>query len=391
MEEAVMSKRPASLRWLVWLGIALSATSTAAEPPSDWYTRLQENRPFAALHGVRQMPGMDQVAAQIGVFVGDESTGCALFGRSTFPGNADYRNALDAIAEAASGRRVVMLNESHFRAVHRTFLLRVIERLHAQGFDALAAEALHRAAPAQLEEGLVQVDTGFYTHDPVFAAALRRAQTLDWSFVHYEAMGDNDRAAREAGQARNLADWLERNPDRRLLVYAGGSHISKVADDGWMAAQLIAETGIEPLTIQQSAPACPDAADPWPIQSAVAQVAFRDDMPIQGAGDADLMVLHPPAAVDAAKSVLGTQTPICVAPVQGETLLRAFAVDDADDAIPRDQVLVPADVRAAPLWLSPGRYRIEREDLDGRQTLGHATVRSSSAEGCLSPEVAESA
>ncbi|MET0328124.1 MAG: hypothetical protein ABW163_05085, partial [Luteimonas sp.] len=119
-----MSKRPASLRWLVWLGLALGATSTAAEPPSDWYARLQENRPFAALHGVRQMPGMDQVAAQIGVFVGDESAGCALFGRSTFPENADYRDALDAIAEAASGRQVVMLNESHVRAAHRAFLLR---------------------------------------------------------------------------------------------------------------------------------------------------------------------------------------------------------------------------------------------------------------------------
>ncbi|MGO3126943.1 MAG: hypothetical protein ACTIJY_02605 [Luteimonas sp.] len=386
-----MPTHPASLRWLVCLGIALSTTITAAEPPSDWYTRLQENRPLAALHGVRQMPGMDQVAAQVGVFVGEESAGCALFGRSTFPENADYRDALDAIAEAASGRQVVMLNESHFRSVHRAFLLRVIERLHAQGFDALAAETLHRKAPVQLRSGPVDVDTGFYTADPVFAAALRRARALGWDFVHYEAMGDNDRAARESGQARNLADWLEHNPGRRLLVYAGGSHISKVVEDGWMAARFIADTGIEPLTIQQSATACPGSAEEWPVESASARVAWRDGAPVRGSGDADLMVLHPPAAVEAAKSVLGAQTSICIAPIEGETLLRAFASTDPALAIARDQVRVPKDARVASLWLSPGRYRIEREHPDGRQSLGLAVVPDGPVEACLSPSRADPA
>lgn len=370
-------------RWVLGLTLAVCTSTTAAEPPSDWFKRLQENRPLAALHGVRQMPGMEQVAAQIAAFIGDEAASCALFGRSAFPEAVEYRDALEAIAKAASGRRVVMLNESHFRAVHRAFLLRVIERLHGQGFDALAAETLHGHAPAQLQSGRVEVTTGFYTHDPVFAAALRRAQSLGWEFVHYEAMGDGNRAARESGQARNLADWIERNPHRRLLVYAGGSHISKDAEDGWMAARLIADTGIEPLTIQQAATACPDTADAWPVQSAVAQVPFRHDTPVPGSGGADLMVLHPPAAVEAAKSVLGAPTPICVPPFQSESLLRAFAPDDQNGAIPQDQVRIPAGARAASLWLSPGRYRIERESLDVRQAFGHVTVTMNSAEECL--------
>ncbi len=372
-------------RWVASLMFVACATTTAAELPSDWYARLQENRPLAALHGVRQMPEMDQVAAQLGVFVGDETGGCTLFGRSAFPDGAEYRDALDAITEAASGRQVVMLNESHFRTVHRAFLLRVIERLHAQGFDALAAETLNREAPAQLQSGPVDVGTGFYTPDPVFAAAVRRAQALGWDFVHYEAMNGNDRAAREAGQARNLADWLEHNPGRRLLVYAGGSHISKVAEDGWMAARFIADTGIEPLTIQQSATACPGSAEEWPVESASARVAWRDGAPVRGSGEADLMVLHPPSAVEAAKSVLGAQTAICIAPVEGETLLRAFASADPALAIARDQVRVPKDARVASLWLSPGRYRIEREHLGGRQPLGHAVVPDGPVEACLSP------
>jgi len=388
MEEADMpSRTTARLRWIASLVLALNCTgAAAAEPPSDWFKRLQENRPWAAVQALRQLPDQAQVVAQVGVFVGDEAPGCALFGRSAFPEGADYRDALDAIAAMAAGRQVVMLNETHFRSVHRAFLLRVIERLHVLGFDALAVEALNPDAPERLRTAGVDVETGFYTHDPVFAAALRRAQALDWELVHYEAMDGDDRAARESGQARNLAAWIERNPERRLLVYAGGSHISKVVEDGWMAARFIAETGIEPLTIRQAVTACPDPDATWPVESAAAQVAFRDGRPVQGAGDADLMVLHPPGAVQAAKSMLGAPTPVCVAPVHRDTLLRAFASEDPPTAIPRDQSIVTADDRSAMLRLAPGRHRIEREHLDGRQTLGHVTVAADPVEACLSPD-----
>ncbi len=375
------------LRWIAGLVLALACAQAAAgEPPSDWFKRLQENRPWAALHALRQLPGHEQLTAQVGVFVGDEAPSCALFGRGVFPGDAEYRDALDVIAAHAADRQVVMLNETHFHAIHRAFLQQVIERLHALGFDALAAETLNRNAPARLETGVVDVDTGFYTRDPVFAAALRRAQALGWTFVHYEAMGDGDRAARESGQASNLAAWIARNPERRLLVYAGGSHISKVADEGWMAARFIAETGIEPLTIQQAVTACPDSAATWPVDSASAQVAFRDGAPLRGTGAADLMVLHPPGAVHGAKSVLGTRTAICAPPMPVDTLLRAFDAADAPTAIARDQAVTTAGEGSAVLWLAPGRYRIEREHVDGRQGLGHVVVSASAPDTCLSPE-----
>lgn len=374
------------LHWIAWLALALPVSGVTGEPASDWFKRLQENRPWAALQGVRQVPGQAQIAAQIGAFVGDEAAACALFGRSVLPEGAGYRDALDTIESLAVERHVVMLNESHFRPAHRAFLLQVIERLHALGFDALAAETLYRAAPAQLRGGEVDVGIGFYTHDPLFAAALRRAQALGWEFVHYEAMDGNGREAREAGQARNLAEWLGRNPGRRLLVYAGGSHISKVADEGWMAARFIEDTGIEPLTIQQAATACADAGVAWPVTSARPQVAFRDDLPEKGSGDADLMVVHPPDAVATANSLLGKETSICFAPVSRDTLLRAFAAGESPNAIARDQGVAPAGARALGLWLAPGRHRIEREHLDGRQTLGYITVPEEPGETCLLPE-----
>ena len=384
--------RTSTLRWLLCALLAVTASgATAEESPSDWFKRLQENRPFAALQALRQLPGQAQIAAQVGAFVGDETGGCALFGRSELPEGADYRDALDTIANMAAGRQIVMLNESHFRAAHRALLLRVIERLHPMGFDAIAVEALHGDAPDApdapdaLRKAGIDVSTGFYTHDPVFAAALRRAQALGWTFVHYEATGDGDRASRETGQARNLAAWIARNPERRLLVYAGGSHISRIAEDGWMAARFINATGIEPLTIQQAATACPQSETIWPIESKRAQVAFRGGAPVKGAGDADLMVLHPPAAVQTAKSVLGATTLVCTPPVPRVTLLRAFALDDPPDAIPRDQSIVPAGSRATTLQLAPGPHRIEREHFDGRQTLGHITALPRAIETCVDP------
>lgn len=380
-------QRPATRRvhWSVWLALALPFPAGAGEPASDWYARLQQNRPLAALESLRQLPGQAQIAAQVGAFVGDETGSCALFGRSVFQDGADYRDALDTISTMAAGRQVVMLNESHFRPVHRAFLLQVVERLHALGFDALAAEALHRRAPAQLRAGEVDVDTGFYTHDPLFAAALRRAQALGWTFVHYEAMDGQGREAREHGQAQNLADWIARNPGRRLLVYAGGSHISRVAGDGWMAARFIEATGIEPLTIRQAATACADAGTEWPVTSARAQVAFRDGAAATDPDDADLIVVHPPAAVAGARSVLGRPVSICLPPVPRATLLRAFAADASSKAIARDQALAPGDARSGVLWLAPGPYRIEREHPDGRQTLGHVSVSEEPGAACLSP------
>lgn len=380
---------PFLLRAVARPGLALlmawsTASASAAGETPDWSDSLSRNRPWQALEALRQVPANAQVAAQVAVFVGDEQPACALRPSKapTPPGDASYRDAIEAIADAAADARVVMLNESHFRRAHRVFLGRLVEKLDSLGFDALAAETFSQTAPASLEDGVPDAATGFYTADPAFAAALRRAGALGWEFVAYEPMDAADREARETGQAEALATWIEANPGRRLLVHAGGSHISENPEEGWMAARFAARTGIDPLTIAQGATACPGSAGDWPLDAGSPVVAVRAETP-PGANHVDMVVLHPPAAVAAAEAARGAQVSLCVAPVAEDTLLRAFAEGDDDEAIARDQAIVPAGASAGVLRLPPGRYRIAREDVGAQETLGHVVVEPDAGAGCL--------
>ena len=57
--------------------------------------------------------------------------------------------AVEAIAKAASGRRIVMLNEAHHIPRHRVLAKRLLEPLYQRGFRYLAVEALSEAHQAQ--------------------------------------------------------------------------------------------------------------------------------------------------------------------------------------------------------------------------------------------------
>lgn len=366
------------------LGVFAGGTVAAADGAPGWSELLARNRPWQALRTLGDAPENAQIAAQIAVFLGREQPACALRApvvpRAT--ADAEYRDAIEEIVRAARDARVVMLNESHFRRAHRVFLGRLIEALHAQGFDALASETFAADAPATLRDGVPDAATGFYSADPAFADALRRAHALGWTFVPYEPAHASDRDAREAGQAAALAAWIEAHPGRRLLVYAGGSHISRDPGEGWMAARFAALTGIRPLAVAQGATACPETSDGWPVDAASPVVAVRDGKPV-APEHVDIVVWHPPAAVAAAEAARGAPVALCVASRPETTLLRAFAAGEDDDAIARDQALVDAGATSVRLRLEPGRYRIAREDARTLETLGHAVVPAAHGDACL--------
>ncbi len=367
----------------IMLGVSAGEPAAADRLP-DWSNSLARNRPWQALEAIGQAPENRQIAAQISVFLGQEQPACALRvpGVPRAVAGVEYRDALEVIVHRARDSRVVMLNESHFRRAHRMFLGQLLEALHTLGFDALAAETFAHDVSATLEDGVPDAATGFYTADPAFAATLRRAHTLGWAFVPYESKATSAREAREIGQAEALAEWLEANPGRRLLVYAGGSHISKNPEEGWMAARFAARTGIDPLTVAQGATACPDADDEWPVDTQSPVVAVRGEKPM-ASNHVDIIVLHPPAAVVAAEEARGALVSLCVAPHVDATLLRAFAAGDDDNAIAWDQAVVPAGAADVQLRLVPGRYRIAREDTRELETLGHVAVQADPVDGCL--------
>ena len=373
-------------RWAMAL-LTMMLWGTASAQMAEGFSALRDNRPWAALHALQAPGGEAQVAAQVAVFVGDDRPGCAILsGRPPEQANgAEYRDALATIAEAASDARVVMLNEYHASRVPRLFLSELIERLDAMGFDALAAETFYPRVADTLRDGIPKTSTGHYTADPAFAAAVRVAARAGWDFVAYESMGGG-REARERGQAAALADWLTRHPKRRLLVYAGGSHISEDPEAGWMAARLTALTGIDPLTIAQTA-ACAQTADAWQFDAPGAVVAWREGRAVSQP-HVDLLALHPPQAVASAHVRRGVPVQVCLAPWTDASLLRAFAVGDPADAIAIDQAVVSPDARQGDLRLPPGRYRLAREDLRALHPLGslEVVVGESTVAACRHPD-----
>ena len=171
------------MRQLAIVGLAvlllLAAQSALALP---YHALTTGNTPWHSLQLVRQAPprpGKEQLLAQLAAVAGDEALGCSQRRPLAFEAHTRWRDALPVLDEAMRDRRVVMLNESHDRSRHRAFLQQLIDRLHAQGVRALAAETFADDVVADTADGRVRAGSGVYTRDPVFAAAVRHA--LHWA------------------------------------------------------------------------------------------------------------------------------------------------------------------------------------------------------------------
>jgi len=96
---------------------------------------------------------------------GDEAYG-AVGAKPTRPEGPDPllgfepRPAVDAIVEAASGRRLVMVNEEHRSSMQRAFVNRLLAPLRVQGFDYLALEGVGEDAAALNKRGYPVLGSG---------------------------------------------------------------------------------------------------------------------------------------------------------------------------------------------------------------------------------------
>ncbi|HYD27031.1 hypothetical protein [Brevundimonas sp.] len=311
--------------------------------------------------------------------------------------------AVEAIARAAADRRVVMLNEAHNASRHRALLGRLLPRLRADGFTHLAAEAFTPAVATLARGDPVGMGVGWYVQDPVFAEAVREALALGYRLVAYEQreeqrasgspLSNANFVSREQAQADNLAAVLAREPDAKVLVFAGYGHIAEQTGGGMFAARFRRDTGIDPLTVGQSGVGAfgPHVEDAPPVRALLER--FRPDgavvlmpkSPQPGAltgEETDLIVLHPSVAdVDGrpgwlARDAERRRQPIEVPAGAGPRLLQALHHGDPDPAIPADQFLVPNEGGASVLWLRPGRYRIRLETAAGFVALDEIEVQS---------------
>lgn len=395
-----------------------TATRTRAETLSEAEkaTALfhEEGRYLPLLLNTRERPADlgEGWAQQYAALVGDEAGALKMAAPKRalvdpLPPDATAADAIERIVAASEGRRVVMLNEAHVASRHRSFLAQVLRALRPAGFTHLAAEDfLHSTDPTApdirklVAGGRLIRGSGFYQNDPVYAEAIREAAELGYRFVPYESRRDqrddqDDGAARivrrEEAQADNLiANLLKPEPNARVLVFVGYSHLREAPDTSgnvWFASRLKTKTGIDPLTIGQSMTGsfAPHGAN-HPLTTAVLErFQPRRSIVVENSQFAvsmgsDLAVFHPTLPdVEGrpgwlAADPMRRRATVALPARKGPFLVQARYAGDAPDAVPADQYLPPEGARQAVLLLRPGRYEVRLETLEGFQPLQDLTV-----------------
>lgn len=299
------------------------------------------------------------------------------------PGDRRSVPALAYVAEQAANHRFVMVNERHHVSTDRLLTLALLRPLYEQGFRYLAVEAL---ASWGTEVGVrgypVGEDGSFYIDDPVFGELLREAVALGYQIVSYELREEQDRPkdgmtdqqVRDYWQAHNLiAGTLERDPNAKVLVHCGYSHLWEVVTPLWtpMAHYFREATDLDPLTVDQvlfAERGVPEAEHPW--RADAESRGLVTDQPVvlvNGEGAlvrveperVDIRVLNPrteyvngrPAwlAMDGRRHAVGISTPECV---EEACVVEAFNAAWDDAAVPYDRVEVV--VGTVDMYVPPG-------------------------------------
>jgi hypothetical protein len=303
-------------------------------------------------------------------------------------------DALKALARAAAGAQMVMINEAHHVPQHRAFTLALLKMLRRSGFTHFATETLYETDTGLNARGYPTAQTGYYIGEPVYAELIRTALKLGFRVVAYEVQGARNSDERERGQARNLIDRiLKEAPQAKILVHAGYGHIDEKGADRvgavTMAQRFKEATGIDPLTIEQTEMSERSAREfEHPLYREVVArglisrpTVFRNargDFWMQDRGRQDVTLFHPrsrPLNRDAGGRpdwlrLGGSRGPyrlpkqVCGAAPR--CLVRARSAREGADAIPIDQLEVLAERPAPALMLPAGEFIIEVEDPEGK-------------------------
>lgn len=352
--------------------------------------------------------------SQFAAFLGDEETAIGLDERPRNPSQdipalneAVAQDAIEAIVERARDARIVILNEAHNVSGHRAFAAKVMRALRPLGFDWFAAETFTplQEGPAPsirtYQEGTPFFSSlGYYSLDPVFAELVHEAARMGYRFTDYEirpnqrAPDNADRleqiAVREEAQADNLIEAvLAQHPGAKIFVLCGYSHAMEQAGRGgeWFAARLKSKTGLDPLTIEQSAnwPAIQPDNDPAHVAAVLRR--FDPKAPIavfhEGGmfaerdyvGKMDLSVFHPRLAAVVGRPGWLAADPdrrridVDVPEVEDIALLQALWSREGVAGVPADQFIVSSGQRRATLFLHPGHYSLRLERPSGFDSM----------------------
>ena len=298
----------------------------------------------------------------------------------------EFKDAKKYILEKVKNQKVVMLNESHNKPLHRAFTASLLEELYTMGFRYLAMETLNQFSNASLKQ--VNILTGHYTCEPIAGELARKAINLGFTLVAYEdSSNQHSINQREYTQAENIHKIIQKDPSAKILVLAGDKHIEEGAtsDDRIpMAAYFKIISGIDPFTIDQTSLTEQSTSeygsaiyDYYSKKNAFTTpvVLLKNNHPkdIFDLNLCDVYILHPPTKYRNGRpswtSMNGLKKETAVQPIyQALFFVQAFYDKEYSEKqlgklVPADQTYITAADGYYYLYLQKGRYQIAYHDM----------------------------
>lgn len=295
-----------------------------------------------------------------------------------------YTDPLPKIVELALQHNIVMINEAHYKPIHRAFIGELAKALKKIDFNFYGAETFSTSQfsdnnrNSQLSlRGYPIMQDGFYTKEPVFGQLIETLIENEYTLFAYESITPiptdavSQIAHRDSEQANNILSELAKSSDQKVLIHAGYHHIRETKSNSgnkWMAQFLKEKSGIDPLTISQT-----DCYSDSAYESGILGYAMPIDengQPVSFDGY-DVIVIPP-------KEVQYKGRPTWLRDVSGKkffeipsrlkfddqyTKITAYNINKVEDAVIEDAIYRPPN-SDKPLALRSGSYRLEVTNKD---------------------------
>lgn len=160
-------------------------------------------------------------------------------------------NAKDYLLKKAESEQIIIINEAHHNASHRTFVSSLLQGLYDKGYRYLGLETL--VSDSVNVTKFAVLSSGYYSKEPEFGNLIYNALKIGFRLFPYEAEGNNKE--REIGEAKNIFDFMQKNKEGKYLIYCGYEHAYEGTHKSWektMAGRLSDLTGINPFTVDQT-------------------------------------------------------------------------------------------------------------------------------------------
>jgi len=168
-------------------------------------------------------------------------------------------NAKEYIIERSKNEQIIIINEAHTNPKHRTFTHSLLQGLYDNGYRYLGLEALwdmHDTLDIFINERKYSImKSGYYTKEPEFGNFIYAALKIGFTLFGYDGGFEYGGKEREIAQARNIVNFMEKNPPAKVLLHCGHDHVIEGAHRTWekaMAGRVKEYTQIDPFTIDQT-------------------------------------------------------------------------------------------------------------------------------------------